>query len=503
MSDANGTTNDLPPGWRMRRLSEIAAIRPRAKPGLDDDALVTFVPMAAVGEEFSGIVDPEVRRFGDVRTGYTSFGVGDVLFAKITPCMENGKLAVVRGELKNDAGFGSTELTVIRPGSEVTAEWLAHFLSQASFRREAKRNMAGAAGQMRVPKRFLEAAEVPVPPPAEQRRIVGRVEAMLGRVEAGAASLGRARRKVTAYRAAVLKAATAGDLTADWRSARGPDPEPADRLLARLQTASRDRWERDQLAAYAQKNKRPPKNWQSRYQPAAAPDPAALPALPPGWCSASIDQLLHDGSYGTSVKCDYDADGPPVLRIPNIARGELDLADMKYATKDVANADDLALRIGDILICRTNGSVSLVGKAAVVRQPLPTPHLFASYLIRLRLVFPEMAKYLHGVLLSVRGRRYIESHAASSAGQHNVSLTLLKSFPVPLPPLSEQAEIVDRVEERLSVAKAAAGLIDAAAARGVRLRQSILRDAFTGRLTAQPAEVRADVVVGTSTASRT
>lgn len=248
MSDQNGLDNILPQGWGMRRLDDVAAVKPRRKPDLKDGDIVTFVPMAAVGEEFGGITSPEVRAFGDVRTGYTSFGVGDVLFAKITPCMENGKLAVVHGPLENNAGFGSTELTVIQPGPEVEPGWLAHFLSQASFRREAKRNMAGAAGQMRVPKRFLEAAELPVPRRDEQWRIVERVEALLSDVNAGVASLGRARRKTAAYRASVLKAATTGTLTADWRERHPqgesyPDAEPAARLLARLLTARRDRWE--------------------------------------------------------------------------------------------------------------------------------------------------------------------------------------------------------------------------------------------------------------------
>jgi type I restriction enzyme S subunit len=106
-----------------------------------------------------------------VRKGYTHFKNADVLFAKITPCMENGKAAIASG-LSSGLGFGSTEFHVLRAKEEVLPEWLFYFVRQPTFRREAKRNFTGTAGQQRVPTTFLSSAAIPVPPIPEQRRIV-------------------------------------------------------------------------------------------------------------------------------------------------------------------------------------------------------------------------------------------------------------------------------------------------------------------------------------------
>ena len=127
--------------------------------------------MAAVDEVSGTIRDRQVRSFSEVKKGYTHFMDADVLFAKITPCMENGKAAIA-SSLSSGLGFGSTEFHVLRAKEEVLPEWLFYFVRQPAFRGEAKRNFTGTAGQQRVPTTFLSAAEIPVPPLPEQRRIV-------------------------------------------------------------------------------------------------------------------------------------------------------------------------------------------------------------------------------------------------------------------------------------------------------------------------------------------
>jgi type I restriction enzyme S subunit len=127
--------------------------------------------MAAVDEMFGTIASPQRRLFAEVKKGYTHFRNGDVLFAKITPCMENGKAAVAN-KLVGGLGFGSTEFHVLRSNGEVLPAWLFYFVRQPSFRSEAKRNFTGTAGQQRVPTTFLSSASIPVPPLAEQRRLV-------------------------------------------------------------------------------------------------------------------------------------------------------------------------------------------------------------------------------------------------------------------------------------------------------------------------------------------
>ena len=153
-------------------LGEICAINPRGQRTKDstEDMVVSFVPMAAVDEQLGAIAVREERPLTDVSKGFTAFEDGDVLFAKITPCMENGKVALARN-LTNSIGRGSTEFYVLRPGDRVLSEYIYHFVRQPRFREAAKRNFTGTAGQQRVPKSFMENALVPLPPLAEQRRI--------------------------------------------------------------------------------------------------------------------------------------------------------------------------------------------------------------------------------------------------------------------------------------------------------------------------------------------
>ena len=153
----------------MAKIKDICTINPKGIT-LEDDLEVSFVPMPRVGEQ--GEFDPsEIRTYREVKKGFTNFQNGDVLFAKITPCMENGKGAIAKS-LKNGYGFGSTEFHVLRPDyCKVTSEWLYYLTSWSAFRKEAEINMTGSAGQKRVPKTFLENYEVNLPEIQKQKEM--------------------------------------------------------------------------------------------------------------------------------------------------------------------------------------------------------------------------------------------------------------------------------------------------------------------------------------------
>lgn len=163
--DMFGDPSTNPKGWLVEPLSDVCSINPRLakdqKPGRE--TLVSFVPMAAIDEHYGAITHVETRPYEAVSKGYTAFQNGDVLFAKITPCMENGKAAIA-DDLKHGLGFGSTEFHVLRPTAKAHKGWLYGLVRLELFRREAKRAFTGTAGQQRVPGDYLKSLEVPIPP---------------------------------------------------------------------------------------------------------------------------------------------------------------------------------------------------------------------------------------------------------------------------------------------------------------------------------------------------
>jgi len=165
--------------FRRLRLGELVDLNPRLPKGsLDDTSSVSFVPMAAVGADDGCLDVTTIRSYSEVRKGYTYFADGDVLFAKVTPCMENGKIAVVKG-LVGGIGFGSTEFHVMRPRPNVDPRYVYCIVSSESFRKEAARHMTGAVGLRRVPTAFLESVEVSVPPLDKQLLVVSEVDRQL------------------------------------------------------------------------------------------------------------------------------------------------------------------------------------------------------------------------------------------------------------------------------------------------------------------------------------
>lgn len=233
---------ELPEGWTECPLSEITQVNPPLdRCPFPQSGNVHFVPMPAVGAETGHIDVSATRPYAEVRKGYTAFVPGDVLFAKITPCMENGKMAVVP-ELPLSVACGSTEFHVLRPRCGIAAEYVYHFVSSKAFRYEAEHNMTGAVGQKRVPTGFVADHVIPLPPTNEQHRIVAKIEALFSELDAGQDSLTRAQAQLKLYRQSLLKAAFQGRLTADWRKANADKLEPPENLLSRIRTEREARY---------------------------------------------------------------------------------------------------------------------------------------------------------------------------------------------------------------------------------------------------------------------
>lgn len=327
--------------------------------------------------------------------------------------------------------------------------------------------------------------KIPVPPCNVQEELVAEIDKQFSRLDEAVENLKRVEVKLKHYRAAVLKAAVEGKLTEQWRKVH-PDVEPASKLLERILVDRRKKWEEAQIAKYAAARKVPPKGWKDKYPEPLPPNTSHLGNLPTAWQWTTLGRLVSRSEYGTSVKCAYGAPHSPVLRIPNIIRGSVHLGDLKSATLSIRMEPGDELLPGDLLMCRTNGSIKLIGKSALIRASLDKPYAFASYLLRFRFVNDTAIPWwAHLYVGSQLGRRFIESRAASSAGQHNISLSTLHEMPIPLPPHEEQQEIVELVDQRFTVTDKASDEIEVQLVRASRLRQSILKRAFEGKLVPQ------------------
>lgn len=476
---------DLPPGWTWVRIGDVADLNPRRiAVSLTEDTAVTVVPMAAVDADHGTITDPEMQPFGSVRKGLTPFQDGDVIMAKITPCMENGKAAVARG-LTNGVAFGSTEFHVLRPSPAVLAEYLYHFIRQESFRGEAEANMSGNVGQRRVPAAFLADHSLPLPPLAEQHRIVAALDAALTRVHAARERLARVREILKRYRAAVLSAAVEGRLTEDWRAAH-PDAEPAETLLHRILDERRRRWEEAEQERYAKAGKTPPFDWRSRYKEPAAPDTSDLPALPEGWCWTNLQSLaeIKGGiTKGQKRRTSAVLRRVPYLRVANVQRGYLDLTEIKVieATEDEIN--ELRLAPGDMLFTE-GGDRDKLGRGWIwsgqIADCIHQNHIFRARVYS-SVAEPKFISWYGNVF----GQQYFLDGGKQTVNLASINLTKLGALPVALPSHAEQHEIVSRTENLLKLADAVEARVERAAEQTEQITQALLAQAFRGELVAQ------------------
>lgn len=203
-----------PMEWPTKPMGDrdVCEINPRVRLALQDDTPVSFVPMADVDEVLGRIHGRQIKKYIEVRKGFTPFKEGDVLFAKITPCMQNGKAAIAEG-LENSVGFGSTEFHVLRASKEVSAEFLFALVRLESFRNHAMSSFQGAVGQQRVPADYLKQYLLPIPP----LDAVQKFSRYLRLVMSTQIAAVRVARKLDAQFEVMLQHAFTGQLTAKWR----------------------------------------------------------------------------------------------------------------------------------------------------------------------------------------------------------------------------------------------------------------------------------------------
>lgn len=490
-------TEKMPSNWASARLEEICWINPRLdKNEFDPKCEVSFVPMPAVGAETGKIDVSSKRRFSDVQKGYTAFKQGDVLFAKITPCMENGKMAVVP-PLHGGLGFGSTEFHVVRPEDGVLAKYLYFFLSSKRFRLDAEHHMTGAVGQRRVPTTYLAQSEIPIAPTPEQSRIVAKIEELFSEMDEGIENLKQAKAQLAVYRQALLKHAFEGKLTANWRAANAEKTEASGHLLVRIRAERRNHWEAAQLENFKLAGRQPPNSWRGKYKEPTSPKIEELPRLPGDWLWANADQICVQITDGEHIQPRYTSVGYPMLSAKNVRDGFVDFNDINFIAQEdfAACLKRCAPKKDDVLIVSvgaTTGRAAIVGDCkpfSIVRSVLLLRPLFSPRFLLRWIQSPWCQKYI--------------SRASGSTAQAHLYISDTKSIPCPLPPLEEQDLIVEAIESQLSEITNLETEIYTNLQKAEALRQAILKKAFEGKLVPQdPSDEPASVLLDRIRAER-
>ncbi|SAL88059.1 type I restriction-modification system specificity determinant [Caballeronia choica] len=418
-------STELPSGWRPTELSEIAVINPTIdKASIPDTLEVSFVPMSGVQAGTGGIDVSQTRLFGEVRKGYTPFQEGDVLFAKITPCMENGKMAVVP-ELKSGVGFGSTEFHVLRPRQGISKNYLYYYVSSESFRREAEHNMSGAVGQRRVTTPYLTACDLPLPPQHEQHRIVAKIEELFSELDKGIESLKTAEAQLKVYRQALLKHAFEGKLSVQWRADNPDKLETADALLKSIQQKRAQRYQQ-QLADWETSGKQGSKPKAPKLlRLLAAEESAELPELPTGW---AYTYLAEVGDLGRGKSKHRPRNDPRLFGgiYPFLQTGEVRAAN-RIIRKYSNTYNEFGLQQSKLwptgTLCIT--IAANIAETAFLGFDACFPDSVVGFSAFKKVVLPE---YVNFFIQGVRTR--IEAYAPATA-QKNINLETLENLVIP------------------------------------------------------------------------
>lgn len=470
----------LPEKWEWTTLGEI---RRDTSQSISQEEMrgksfeLYSVPSFATGK-------PEIIEGDQIGSNKVTVQPGDVLICKINPRINR---AWVVGESQGYPQIASTEWIVFSKQGGIIPDFLRYYFSTDTFRNYLAANVSGVGGSlMRVRPSVVERYPFPLAPTAEQEHIVAKLDAMVSRITAGESAARRALERLDCYRASVLYAAVTGELTREWRKTHKLE-ETGELLLKRLLVERRKRWEETEFKRLESAGKLPKNDkWKERYKEPEQPDIQGLPKLPVGWTWASIDQLSWTSGYGTSERCSYEGKGLPVLRIPNIRSHNLSFSDIKFAAENAFFDDSELVDFGDLLLIRTNGSRTLIGRAAVVQKMLPGKYSFASYLIRYRLLGEsEFWSWVSFAWDSSLLRTQINNKAATTAGQYNVSLSNLASIAIPLPPTIEQQQLIQQIDLRFAASERMQATLKLRQEQASTIRQSLLNDAYSGSLNTQ------------------
>lgn len=421
---------DIPESWEWVRLGDITLINPRNK--IADDLDVSFIPMTLINDGYGNFHTSEKRKWATIKSGFMHFKENDIAIAKITPSFENRKSAVLKN-LINGYGAGTTEIHIIRPLSNtIVREYLLFFLKTEVFISNGVKAFRGTAGQQRIGKEYVSEALIPLPPLAEQDRIVAKIDELMPWVE----EYGKAEQELSELNSrfpeqikkSVLQYAIQGKLTA-----QDPSDEPASKLLKRIQA------EKKQLI----KEKKIPKE-----NPLPPITEEEIPFdIPESWEWVRLGEVTKKLTDGTHHTPKYTESGVHFLSVKDMSGGYLDFSNTRFISKEEHDVlfkrcnpekgDLLLTKVGTTgipVIVDTDKEFSLFVSVALIK--FNSDCINSKFLVHL----------INSPLVQIQC-----TNSTKGVGNKNWVMRDIANTIIALPPLAEQERIVAKVEEVLGV----------------------------------------------------
>lgn len=445
MSDSSPTGKDLPSGWSVSPLEDVADI-------LDGKR----VPVNAKERETR---TGKVPYYG--ATGQVGW-IDDYLFdEELVLLGEDGapfldaskpKAYVIRGK-----SWVNNHAHVLRAKDGTPNAYLKYFLDRFDYH-----GFVTGTTRLKLTQGSMRQIPIPLPSPEDRKRIVAEIEKQFSRLDEAVASLKRTKANLKRYKAAVLKAAVEGKLTEDWRK-QHPDIEPASKLLERILAERRARW-----------------SGRRGYKEPKGPDTEALPSLPRGWEWATAEQLTDETraiTYGVIKLGPHKPDGIPVLRSSDVRSLYLDMREVKRVAPEIAGQFKRTFLKGNEVLVTVRGTL---GGVVVAPQQCAGFNI-SREVAMLAFVDEKIAKAIAIFIASAPVQRWLMQRTKGIA-YTGINIETLKELPLPLPSIAEQHQIVAEVERRLSVIDELEATVEANLIRADHLQQAILHNAFSGTM---------------------
>jgi len=475
----------LPKGWSAAKLADVCLPVAHIQPGDFPETDFTYFDIGGIDNHRNVIAETKTVTGQDAPSRARQVvQKNDVLFSTVRTYLRN----VARIEADYENAIASTGFAVIRAADGVRPQFLFYQLISEEFLAALNPLQTGTSYPA-VRARDVFAQNIRVAPTREQSRIVPKLEELLQGVERGQQAIQRASDRLKRYRLAVLQSAATGELTGKWRHAHNVR-ETAAQLVDRMLKTRRRRWEEAELIRLNKAGKKPGNQaWKNRYPEARDPDISNLPELPEGWAWATIEQLaahepksITDGPFGSNLKTEhYTKSGPRVVRLQNIGdavfiddRAHISQARFRKLKAYAVEAGDLVIRALGTPAPRACRIPEWLGPAIVKADCI-------RFNVAEKFVDPQYVLYALNAPPTQR-RTGMKIHGI---GRPRLNLGEIKGIALPLPPYEEQKQIVREVKHRLSAADQLNRRLDRGQQHAQTQRQSVLRDAFAGKVVQQ------------------